>query len=105
MGPNSLRGGKKIFSHKTLVANWTEETYKPEVANGSFTKSRFVTTTMDQQSGGYSGKQTVAMRYGSGVVRARKSSAPSRVRAVRVCGYDHVALVPHESYMWLIWLE
>ena len=66
-GTNSLRGGRKIYGHKTLISNWIEETYKPDLTPGGFTTSRFVTTTMEQQAEGFSGKKVVAQTFGSGV--------------------------------------
>ena len=68
IGTNSLRGGRKIYGHKTLISNWIEETYRPNLTPaGGFTTSRFVTTTMEQQATGYSGQPIVAQTFGSGV--------------------------------------
>ena len=67
IGTNSLRGGRKIYGHKTLISNWIEETYKPDLTPGGFTTSRFVTTTMEQQACGHSGKPVVAQTFGTGV--------------------------------------
>ena len=70
IGTNSLRGGRKIYGHKTLISNWIEETYRPNLTPaGGFTTSRFVTTTMEQQATGYSGQPVVAQTFGSGVKR------------------------------------
>lgn len=67
IGTNSLRGGRKIYGHKTLISNWIEETYKPDLTPGGFTTSRFVTTTMEQQATGFSGKPIIAQTFGTGV--------------------------------------
>ena len=67
IGTNSLRGGRKIYGHKTLISNWIEETYKPDLTPGGFTTSRFVTTTMEQQATGYTGKPIIAQTFGTGV--------------------------------------
>ena len=70
IGTNSLRGGRKIYGHKTLISNWIEETYRPNLTPaGGLTTSRFVTTTMEQQATGYSGQPVVAQTFGSGVKR------------------------------------
>ena len=70
IGTNSLRGGRKIYGHKTLISNWIEATYRPNLTPaGGFTTSRFVTTTMEQQATGYSGQPVVAQTFGSGVKR------------------------------------
>ena len=66
-GTNSLRGGRKIYGHKTLVSNWIEETYKPDVTAGGFTTQRFVTTAAEAAAQGYCGKPLVAQTFGSGI--------------------------------------
>jgi len=96
VGPNSLRGGRKLYSPCTLLSNWVEEGFKNDASNKGFTTQRFVTTTMEQQATGFSGRPVIAQTFGAGVFHAGASqlSVIGPDKTARSATWESVA---HES--------